>query len=98
MAKAPPNHRKEWMKGDDQQLRKLIREDTPTRAMGLKLGRTPSLSLSLFGQRRSKTSHHRVHRADDDSRRNRRRRAAQITRGCRIVQRLEKCRRFERVR
>jgi hypothetical protein len=41
MAKTPSNHRKEWTKTDNQQLRQLIRENTPTRVMGLKLGRTP---------------------------------------------------------
>jgi hypothetical protein len=41
MAKTPPNHGKQWTRADDQQLRKLIRENTPTRVMGLTLGRTP---------------------------------------------------------
>jgi hypothetical protein len=41
MAKKPANHGKDWSRGDDQQLRNLIRENTPTRVMGLKLGRTP---------------------------------------------------------
>lgn len=41
MAKTPPNHGKDWTPGDDRQLRQLIRDNTPTRVMGLKLGRTP---------------------------------------------------------
>jgi hypothetical protein len=41
MAKKPPNHRQAWTRGEDQQLRKLIKENTPTRVLGLKLGRTP---------------------------------------------------------
>jgi len=40
MAKTPSNHRHPWSTGDDRQLRQLIRQDTPTRVMGLKLGRT----------------------------------------------------------
>ncbi len=42
MAKTPPNHQKPWSSGDDQALRRLARENTPTRVMGLKLGRTES--------------------------------------------------------
>jgi hypothetical protein len=41
MAKKPPNHRKSWSPADDRELKKLIRENTPTRVMGIKLGRTP---------------------------------------------------------
>ena len=41
MAKTPPNHGKSWTPADDRQLKKLIKEDTPTRVMGIKLGRTP---------------------------------------------------------
>lgn len=40
MAKTPENHRELWERSDDAQLRKLARENTPTRVMGLKLGRT----------------------------------------------------------
>ncbi len=36
----PKNHGKKWTPGDDAQLRKLARENTPTRVIGLKLGRT----------------------------------------------------------
>jgi hypothetical protein len=41
MAKTPSNHGKPWSTSDNQQLRRLIAENTPTRVMGLKLGRTP---------------------------------------------------------
>lgn len=41
MAKNPANHHKSWTPSDDKQLRQLIRENTPTRVMGLKLERTP---------------------------------------------------------
>lgn len=40
MAKPPPNHQKPWSSEDDQALRRLAKENTPTRVMGLKLGRT----------------------------------------------------------
>lgn len=40
MAKPPPNHQKPWSSADDQALRRLAKENTPTRVMGLKLGRT----------------------------------------------------------
>lgn len=42
MAKPPPNHQKPWSSTDDQALRRLAKENTPTRVMGLKLGRTES--------------------------------------------------------
>jgi hypothetical protein len=41
MAKTPPNHRKEWTSADDKAFAKLNAENTPTRVMALKLGRTP---------------------------------------------------------
>lgn len=40
MSKTPSNHGKAWSRGDDQQLRQLAQQNTPTRVMGLKLGRT----------------------------------------------------------
>ena len=40
MAKKPENHGKSWSKDDVQNLKKLAKENTPTRVMGLKLGRT----------------------------------------------------------
>ena len=41
MAKTPKNHGKSWTPAQNRELKKLIRENTPTRVMGLKLGRTP---------------------------------------------------------
>jgi len=40
MAKTPKNHRKEWTNQDIKQLKKLADQNTPTRVIGLKLGRT----------------------------------------------------------
>lgn len=42
MAKQPANHGKAWTKGDLKELKKLVKENTPTRVLGLKLGRTPA--------------------------------------------------------
>lgn len=42
MAKTPAKDGQPWKPTDDKQLRKLIRENTPTRVMGLKLERTPA--------------------------------------------------------
>ena len=42
MAKTPAKHRQPWTTGDDQLLKKLVRENTPTRVMGIKLERTPA--------------------------------------------------------
>lgn len=36
----PTNHGKDWTLADLLQLRQLVRENTPTRVIGLKLGRT----------------------------------------------------------
>ncbi len=41
MAKTPPNHRRPWSATDEQRLEKLADGNTPTRVIGLKLGRTP---------------------------------------------------------
>jgi len=38
---APKNHGKPWTVAEDKQLERLIQQNTPTRVMGLKLGRTP---------------------------------------------------------
>jgi hypothetical protein len=40
MPKTPPNAGKEWTRGDEMHLRQLAKENTPTRVMGLKLGRS----------------------------------------------------------
>ncbi len=41
MAKWPNNKGKEWTPQQDQNMRQMARENTPTRVIGLKLGRTP---------------------------------------------------------
>lgn len=40
MAKYNRNTGKPWLRSDTQQLRQLAKENTPTRVIGLKLGRT----------------------------------------------------------
>lgn len=40
MPKTPPNHGKPWTAADVKELKQLAKENTPTRVMGLKLGRT----------------------------------------------------------
>ncbi|MGH2656816.1 MAG: hypothetical protein ACRDIZ_09015 [Actinomycetota bacterium] len=40
MAKQPKKHRQPWSGQQDKELRRLARENTPTRVIGLKLGRT----------------------------------------------------------
>jgi hypothetical protein len=40
MAKAPKNHGKAWSSGDVNQLRAEAKQNTPTRVLGLHLGRT----------------------------------------------------------
>lgn len=40
MAKDPPNHGKPWTSKDVGQLSKLADQNTPTRVIGLKMGRT----------------------------------------------------------
>jgi hypothetical protein len=41
MAKEPKNHGKNWTPVEVQQLKQLAKETTPTRVIGVKLGRTP---------------------------------------------------------
>jgi hypothetical protein len=41
MAKKPENSGKQWTPGDVKQLEQLAKQNTPTRVIGLKLGRTP---------------------------------------------------------
>ncbi|MBC6953090.1 MAG: hypothetical protein DYG93_07690 [Leptolyngbya sp. PLA2] len=41
MSKTPKNHNTPWTSQDIKQLKQLAKENTPTRVMGLKLGRTP---------------------------------------------------------
>lgn len=40
MGKQPSNHGNAWSGSDDARLRQLAKQNTPTRVMGLKLGRT----------------------------------------------------------
>jgi len=47
MAKTPPNHGKPWTPNDNAQFKELARGNTPTRVMGLKLGRTEG---AIYGQ------------------------------------------------
>jgi hypothetical protein len=41
MAKKPSNQGKKWTPEQNVQLRKLAKGNTPTRVIGLKMGRTP---------------------------------------------------------
>jgi hypothetical protein len=41
MAKYPINNGKPWSPDDLSQLKKLVKEDTPTRLIAMKLGRSP---------------------------------------------------------
>ena len=40
MGQTPKNHGQTWKAGDDRQLKKLAKENTPTRVIGIKMGRT----------------------------------------------------------
>jgi hypothetical protein len=42
MAKPPTNHGKPWTPQDVKQLRAEVKQNTPTRVLGLHLGRTPA--------------------------------------------------------
>jgi hypothetical protein len=46
MPKLPSNHGKPWTSADIKQLQKLANENTPTRVIGLKMGRTPDAVYS----------------------------------------------------
>ncbi|HET7356687.1 MAG TPA: hypothetical protein VFJ09_08440 [Nocardioidaceae bacterium] len=37
----PKNHGKSWTPSDDKSLKQLASQNTPTRVIGLKMGRTP---------------------------------------------------------
>lgn len=52
VAKRPKNHGKEWKPGDVRELRKLATGNTPTRVIGLKLGRTEDSVRSKAGEER----------------------------------------------
>jgi hypothetical protein len=40
MSKSPENHRKPWTQNDEQRLRDLANQNTPTGVIALKLGRS----------------------------------------------------------
>lgn len=42
MAKPPPNHGNPWSKREDAALKQYAKENTPTRVIALKMGRTPA--------------------------------------------------------
>lgn len=50
MAKNPPNHGKSWQPSQVKELRQLAKENTPTRVIGLKLGRTPEAVQAKAGE------------------------------------------------
>ncbi|MGD9548996.1 MAG: hypothetical protein AB7V45_15810 [Candidatus Krumholzibacteriia bacterium] len=50
MAKTPSNHRKGWSDQDVRQLKDLAKQNTPTRVIGLKLGRTEDAVRQKAGE------------------------------------------------
>lgn len=50
MSKSTRNSGKSWTPGNVRTLRQLVRENTPTRVIGLKLGRTPDAIYSKASQ------------------------------------------------
>lgn len=50
MAKSPQNNRKPWSSADKAQLKKLAAQNTPTRVIGLKMGRSPGAVSSQAGR------------------------------------------------
>jgi len=46
MSKKPKSSGKQWTAADNKQFRKLVKENTPTRVMGLKLGRSENAIYS----------------------------------------------------
>lgn len=47
---APKNNGKQWTSKQESQLRSLARQNTPTRVIGLKLGRTPGSVQTKAGE------------------------------------------------
>jgi len=47
MAKTPTNHGKDWTRQEVKDLRQLTKENTPTRVIGVKLGRSED---SIYGK------------------------------------------------
>ena len=50
MAKDPKNHGKPWTRTDVQQLRQEVKQNTPTRVLGIHLGRTPEAVQQKAGE------------------------------------------------
>jgi len=50
MAKTPKNHGKSWTSQEVKQLKTLAKQNTPTRVIGLKMGRTESSVYSKANQ------------------------------------------------
>jgi len=50
MAKPPSNHGKQWTPADVKQLKQLAKENTPTRVIGLKMGRTEDAVRAKAGE------------------------------------------------
>ena len=50
MSKTPPNHGKPWTGSDVKQLKELANQNTPTRVIGLKMGRTPDAVYGAASQ------------------------------------------------
>jgi len=50
MAKPPANHGKQWTPAEVKQLKQLAQENTPTRVIGLKLGRTEDAVRAKAGE------------------------------------------------
>ena len=46
MVKKPSNNGKAWTGSQQSELRKLAKQNTPTRVIGLKMGRTPGSILT----------------------------------------------------
>lgn len=44
------NHGKYWSKEEKQLLKKLVKQNTPTRVMGLKLGRSPEAVYAMASE------------------------------------------------
>jgi hypothetical protein len=50
MAKTPPNHGQPWTPAQNAQLRREAAQNTPTRVLGLHLGRTPGSVYNQAGE------------------------------------------------
>lgn len=51
MSKSTRNTGKQWTSSDVKELRQMAKENTPTRVMGLKLGRTPAAVQSKASEK-----------------------------------------------